>query len=91
MLAQPEWPTGHAATIVAMARGRFVGSLDDMLTANDSAVTRNNPSVVSASHRPPPRWPSGSAALALISPSEKLVCRSFTLGRRNRVSIVQRA
>lgn len=28
-----------------------------------------------------PSWDSGSAWLDLISPSEKLVCMSFTLGR----------
>ena len=44
-----------------------------------------------APHARPPaaRWPSGSAAPAFTSPSEKLVCRSFTLGSLNRVSIVQ--
>ena len=64
-----------------------------MLSANAAAVHGNNPSVAGAfhPHQPlAPRCPSGRAALDLISPSEKLVCRSFTLGRRNSVSIVQR-
>jgi hypothetical protein len=36
------------------------------------------------------RWPSGKAAPAFTSPSEKLVWMSFTLGSLNKVSIAQR-
>ncbi len=36
--------------------------------------------------RPVRKWASGSAAPALTSPSEKLVCRSFTCGKFNSTS-----
>ena len=43
-----------------------------------------------AGRRAARRWPSGSAAPASTSPSEKLVWMSFTLGSLNSVSMAQR-
>src|ERR1700744_6156112 len=98
MLVQLDGMTGCRELIVEPARYPFVmPPRDSMFSANRTVVQRTNPSVRRPSrhvrrahHRLSPRWPSGGAALDLISPSEKLVCRSFTLGRRNSASIVQR-